>query len=173
MVDTFPFDFVFGELCLLGDGYIYYPDLISLESGTMAAKIKSFGTDGKKKDAFFSPESRLRMALNFSQHIQTLNFSQKEKNILIADVFVRGIVGATSGYRGIMKNKYLCEHYGMAPRNVGNMEVLKLGIDYFSNFIHESTSIFGISNSSKFAFLMNVSSLMIKKTFIKIGNFFK
>lgn len=173
MVDTFPFDFMFAEMCLLGDGYIYHPDLVTPETGGMAAKIKSFGTDGRKKDAFFSPESRLRMAINFSQHIATLNLSQKEKNWLIIGVFMRGLGGATFGYRKILRNLDLCEHYGMASRNVPNVEIMKYAISYVSSFIKKTVSIWGNSFFEKIAFFINVIIYIAKKIFIKARKRFK
>lgn len=172
MVDTFPFDFVFGELCILGDGFIYHSDLITPESRVMASKIKSFGTDGSKKDAFFSPESRLRMALNFSRHIDTLNLSKKEKSFLIIDVFVRGLLGATIGYRTILRSRHLCDHYCMNIRTVGYSEIFKLGLSYINGFLngirYSSENIF----FSKVSFLINVSIFAVKKLFIKFGKIF-
>lgn len=173
IVDTFPFDFVFAELCLLGDGYIYNPDLITPENGATAAKIKSFGTDGSKKDAFFSPDSRLRMAVNFSWHIHTLNLSQEEKNDLIIGVFIRGLLGATFGYRAILKNTNLCEHYGMPSRTVKNGEVLNYGITYIISFFKKTNTILGTSFISKIAFLKNLIFYIIKKIFIRVRKFVK
>jgi len=168
IVDTFPFDFAFAELCLLGDGYIYNPNLITPESGATAAKIKSFGTDGSKKDAFFSPDSRLRMAVNFSWHIHTLKISQKEKTDLIIGVFIRGLLGATIGYRAILKNTDLCEHYCMPSRTVKNGEILNFGITYIISFFKKTNTIWGTSFCEKITFFKNIIYYIVKKIFIKV-----
>lgn len=173
IVDTFPFDFVFGELCTFEDGFIYHSDLITPESQVMASKIRSFGTDGSKKDAFFSPESRLRMALNFSRHIDTLVLSNNEKSVLINDVFMRGLLGATTGYRTILRSQHLCDHYGMNVRNVGYFEIFKLGLRYINGFLHGIRSTSGKRVFSTLSFLIGVFVLVVEKIFTKFGKIFK
>lgn len=173
IVDLFPFEFIFGDLCMLGDAIIYYPTIIQTESGVMAAKIKSFGTNGSSKKAFFMPESRLHMAINFCQHINTLSISAKEKSTLQAEVFMRGLIGASLGYKNILNNENLCTHYGMQSRKIGTFEMLKIGFTYSKKFIFKI--FFQVkSNSTQNILFINFLFLFISRIiFKKIRNLFR
>lgn len=168
-VDLFPLDFVFGKLCLLGQGAIYYPNFIQLETGAMAAKVKSFETKGIQKEAFFSPASRLRMAINFCHHINTLDLLSKEKTRLSVDVFMRGLSGATTGYKAVMKNDDLCIHYGMPPRNVSTQEMINQGLTYCFSFFKITWSSGKEKYLSRVSFVFHMMNFVLLKICKKLS----
>lgn len=168
-VDLFPLDFVFGKLCLLGQGAIYYPDFIQLETGAMAAKVKSFETNGIEKEAFFSPASRLRMAINFYHHINTLDLLSKDKTRLSVDVFMRGLSGATTGYKAVMKNTDLCTHYGMPSMHVSNQEMINHGLTYCVGFFKITWNSRGGKYLPKASFLFHAMNFVFLKICKKLG----
>ena len=65
-VDLFPLEFVLSELAEMGFGAIYHRPIFIPETGKKVETTKSATTIGSSKNAFFSPKSRLKMALNFS-----------------------------------------------------------------------------------------------------------
>lgn len=137
-VGHFPFDFIFAELSLLGDAAVYGRPLFSPESHANAALTKSIGTNASAEDAFFSPRGRMKTAINFSRHIQTLPITQAHKNALLVERFVRGVGDATLGYRAIMQSAALCAHYHIAPRHVNVAEMLSIAKEFYRCFRREA-----------------------------------
>jgi glycosyltransferase involved in cell wall biosynthesis len=135
LVGHFPFEFIFAELALRGRGAIYHAPLVSPETLVAAGANKSFGTNASKEDAFFSPNGRLKMAINFSRHIQSLPISSPEKRWLIVDRFMQGLMAATVGFRSILANDDLCRHYHMTRRKVGRAEMIRIAIDFYRKFV--------------------------------------
>lgn len=134
-VDLFPLEFVFAELSLLGDGAIYYDSIFTPETGERVITHKSATTNGNSKTAFFSPECRLKLAVNFEKHIQSLSISKKEKKILIRDSFFRELYAATFGFKNVMGNEKLCIHYRMERRNIAKIELLKIGCSFYNDYV--------------------------------------
>lgn len=147
-VGHFPFDFVFAELCLMGDGAIYHKSIFSPETANMAAKQKSFGTNANLEEAFFSPQGRLKMAINFSRHINTLPLVPQEMESLIIDRFMQGLAAATMGYKSIMRNNELCIHYHIASRDIGKKEMFTTGLNFYKKFLN---GVIGISGNNLLA----------------------
>ena len=133
-VDIFPLDFVFAELCLLGDGAVYHRPLFEPEEVGAAAHQKSFSTKGNNRQAFFSPAGRLKLAVNFSLHANTLALPKHQKESLIADRLLQGIGQATVGYRSIMKNPGLCTHYHMEPEEIGARQMFAIATKFYKDF---------------------------------------
>lgn len=135
-VDLFPLEFIFAELSLMGDGAVYHDSIFTPESGaSRVRKHKSATTDGKLKSAFFSPQTRLKLALNFERHLQTLDISKKVRNQVAIKSFFQELQNATINYKHIMLNDAICEHYYMERRAVGNMELLKIALTFYNGYI--------------------------------------
>lgn len=144
-VDLFPLEFIFAELSLLGEGVIYHDSLFTPETGERVVNHKSATTKGNSKTAFFAPECRLKLAISFYNHIQTLSILPKERQSLILDSFFRELNAATFEYKEIMNNEKLCIHYYMKQRNVSKMELLTIGFLFFKGYIK---AIFEIEKNS-------------------------
>lgn len=162
-VDTFPFDFVFAELCLLGDGAIYHERMCTLQPAFLAAAQKSFGTSGDTKNAHFSPQGKLKMAINFTLHINTLMLTSREKKLLTIDRFTEGLIAATIGYKGIMSSKEMCAHYHMDSRNVGLKEMISIGLNFHKQFLKGTIQVWGGSWLARCKFRIHLFVKLIKK----------
>lgn len=167
-VGHFPFEFVFAELCLIGDGAIYHKPLFTSETADVAAKQKSFGTNASVEEAFFSPQGRLKLAINFSKHIDTLPLVQKDKDALMVDRFTQGLIAATEGYRSIMKNDKLCIHYHIKSRSVSGKEMLEIAVNFYLKFIKEVVDVPDRTSLSKFKFKTYIFTRLFKKLLQRI-----
>ena len=134
-VGHFPLDFVFAELCMLGEGAIYHQPLVAPHTAKMAANKNSFESSGMQHDAYFMPQGRLNSAVNFTQHISTLGLTLRQKESLAIDRFIQGLIGSTLVYRAMMMNDDWCTHYHMQSRQVGWREMTHNGLDFYKQFI--------------------------------------
>lgn len=137
-VGEFVFDFIFAELALKGNAAIFNKELTIPQPNSEAAKDKSLSIKGVNTNAYYTPSSRLKMTINHTKHINQLEqLSADEKKRLILDVFIRGLMNATLGYRSILKNTGICEHYHLEPRNIGLLETIytacKFSTEYYNN----------------------------------------
>jgi glycosyltransferase involved in cell wall biosynthesis len=133
-VDLFPLEFVFADLSLLGDGAIYSDNIFSPETGIRVVEHKSATTKGNSKTAFFTPECRLKLALSFRKHIQTLKITTSQKNNLILDSFYRELNYSVFNYRYILNNEKLCIHYHMDRREIGKFEMIGIAIRFIKKY---------------------------------------
>lgn len=160
-VDLFPLEFVFAELCTMGRGAIFYKKIFTPETGENVVKHKSSTTNGTAKNAFFSPSSRLKMAVNYTKHVGSLNLGIKEKELIVRNVFYNSFVQATREYKTIMRNEKLCSHYYMEPVRINNFEVLKSGSFFYREFLHQTRSCFVSNGWSLIKFNLLTSSRII------------
>lgn len=163
IVGMFPFEFIHAELCSMGNGAIYHVPMFTLETGDMAAKHKSYNASGKSKEAFFSPEERLKLAINYTKHISTLSLTQKEKKLLVVDVFLQQIVAATMGYQSILRNKDICLHYYMECRDLKTKELLGIGLKFYRNYRAKTIDIWGSNFITQLAFEPHVFLRLLAK----------
>lgn len=124
-VGHFPFEFMQAELCLRGPAAIYQEPVFIPEVLQFAKSAKSHGTHAGKEDAFFSPKGRLKMAVNFSDHISSLEIAPEVKRELILDRFAEGLRQSTVEFRRLMADESICDHYHIATRRVSLMETLR------------------------------------------------
>jgi len=167
-VDLFPLEFSFAEICLMGDGAIFYQSIFIPETGAIVVKHKSSTTNGKSKKAFFTPEARLKLAVNYGKHINTLPLSQFEKYSLVTDAFFRELTAATMGYRSILRNENLCTHYYMESIDIKIIELIEIGLNFYKQFLIKSRTVLGY----EFFNLLIFNLLVIFKITQKITNRF-
>jgi glycosyltransferase involved in cell wall biosynthesis len=134
-VGHFPFEFMQAELALMGDTAIYYSNLFETENLKIGEVKKSVGTNANLEEAFFSPYGRLKMAINFSLHITTLNISINQQYQLIQACYYKGLINATVGYKNIIGDKVLCHHYHMKSRKISILELILIGVKYSIGFL--------------------------------------
>lgn len=172
-VDMFPFEFIHAELCMLGSGAIYCEPMFTLETGTMAAKHKSYNASGKTKEAFFSPEARLKMAINYTAHINTLQLGRRDRKKLMVAVFLQQLAAATIGYRSILGNKNLCAHYHMECKYLDAREQIRIGWNFFRQYRTETSVFWGRNPLSQLTFEIHVVSEVIMKIARRAVNYIK
>jgi len=168
-VDLFPLEFAFAELCLLGDGAIYRRPIFRPETGQITvAKHKSSTTNGKSKKAFFSPETRLKLAIGYAKHIDSLQLAAKEKHALIVDTFLHELAMATKGYKSILANEILCAHYYMECRKVTVKELVNIGLAFYQGFVKETKQVVGGNFAQQMNFILHVFLKILKKIFWRV-----
>lgn len=141
-VDLFPLEFVFAELCILGDGAIYHDSLFTPETrSAIVIKHKSATTNGKSKNAFFSPQTRLKLAINFEDHIQSLDLDVSDKERLIINSFFRELKSATLVFKNIMNSEDICAHYYMESRNVSVKELFVIGVNFYNGYSNKVINV--------------------------------
>jgi hypothetical protein len=137
VVGNFPFEFMQAELALRGPAAIFQQPIFVPESLEAARAVKSFTINAMKEDAFFSPKGRLNTAVRFSSHILSLPLKTELKHRLVCDRFAQGLQLATVEYRKIMANEAICDHYHIATRRVGRLELLAIALDYCRGFLDQ------------------------------------
>lgn len=167
-VDMFPFEFIHAELCSMGKGAIYHVPMFTLETGEMAARHKSYNASGKSKEAFFSPEARLKMAINYTKHITSLQLAPPEKKLLIIDVFIQQLVAATVGYRAVLRNKDICAHYYMECRDLKLKELFVIGCDLYRYYRNNTKTLWGSNPITQMIFDLKVFQRLCARTIQRI-----
>jgi len=172
-VDLFPLEFVFAELCLMGNGAIYHGNIFTPETGTNVVKHKSSTTNGKSNKAFFSPEARLKLAINYTKHIDTLKLGQHERTLLTIDTFIDGLISTTLGYKAILGNRDLCIHYYMEPREIKTKELFSIGLNYYKQYVTQTVSMPGKSYVKQLEFIILVLFRLFQKIILKSNKLIK
>lgn len=137
VVGNFPFEFMQAELFLRGPAAIYQAPVFIPETLEAAQAVKSFTISGAKGDAFFMPKGRLKIAVCFSSHILGLPLATELKRQLVFDRFAQGLWHSTVGYRSIMANEAICDHYHVATRHVSRLEQLSIAFNFYRGFVSE------------------------------------
>jgi hypothetical protein len=137
VVGNFPFEFMQAELALRGPAAIFQEPVFVPESLADAQAVKSFTINAMKEDAFFSPRGRLNTAVRFSSHIYSLPLQADIQRQLVFDRFAQGLWLSTVGYRAIMANEAICDHYHIAPRRVGKLELLSIALKFHRSFVRQ------------------------------------
>lgn len=141
VVGNFPFEFIQAELALRGPAAIFQEPLFIPEKLEAARETRSYTISGTKGDAFFQPKGRLNTAVRFSLHILDLPLAMNIKRKLVLDRFAQGLSFATVDYRSIMVNDAICDHYHIATRRVGRLELLLIAVEYYCGFIRQLKAV--------------------------------
>ena len=103
------------------------------------------------------------MAINFSKHINTLSLKSQEKESLIIDRFMQGLVAATTGYKSIMNNSNLCIHYHMKSRDVGVKEMFATGLKFYKQFLSDVISVSDVNLTAQYKFKVQIFTELMQK----------
>ncbi|MDO9309986.1 MAG: hypothetical protein Q7V04_13070, partial [Deltaproteobacteria bacterium] len=160
-------------LCLMGNGAIYHGNIFTPETGTNVVKHKSSTTNGKSNKAFFSPEARLKLAINYTKHIDTLKLGQHERTLLTIDTFIDGLISTTLGYKAILGNRDLCIHYYMEPREIKTKELFSIGLNYYKQYVTQTVSMPGKSYVKQLEFIILVLFRLFQKIILKSNKLIK
>jgi len=153
VVDLFPLEFAFAEICLMGEGAIYNKPIFKPETRGKAVRThKSSTTNGNTENAFFLPNARLKLLINYTKHMTTLKITVEERDSIVIETFLNGLSAATSGYRSIFRNEDLCTHYCMESRNIGIKELINIGTEFYKVFIRETKDSLGKNRINQFWF---------------------
>lgn len=129
-------ELIFAECaCKEGNGLHYRKPLIITETPEESAHKKTLTYTVSQ--IFFFPKNRIFEFKAYLGQLQKLKLRKKMR--LWLKVFIRGLLVTTVGFRGIMQDNLHLEHYGVAPRNVGKLELIGIAFRY----------IFSVSFSSR------------------------
>jgi glycosyltransferase involved in cell wall biosynthesis len=136
-VGGFPFEFILGELCLLGHTAKIESQMCRTESREEAQKIVSFSYSGEA-DVFFAPQHRYKNFLAYLDHFLALKLDIADVNIFSRELILRMVVQVTWSYRNTLIDEKICSHYRIKPRKVGAFEMADNFIRYSANFVFKS-----------------------------------
>jgi glycosyltransferase involved in cell wall biosynthesis len=119
----FPFDNVAGALSLKYRGMIINKPLIKVANKRNMVEGKTYTYN--EKNFFFAPNV---LDFNMSAYLQCLlaqDVDLKLKGFAAQVILQRNMAMKTVGWKNILANKVTCEHYNLAMRNVGIIEMLR------------------------------------------------
>lgn len=161
VVHLFPLEFAFAEIALSGNALIYDNILFTPNNSSDVVKIKSRTTNGLTKLAFFTPTSRLKVAVSYIKHIYILDLEVHYKSKLAAQVLLNGLFSSTFGYKTILANNRLCIHYQMNKRHIGIFEILLIAFKFFCGIVRELS---GLKFKFRFMILIYIFVLFMFKS---------
>jgi glycosyltransferase involved in cell wall biosynthesis len=132
-------DIVNGEMALTGKSLVINGAIFFTETKVNSAKLKSYTYSDK--DLYFTPSQRIVEFTKYGECIAKLNISDNDKYRLVRILFIRGVIGATTGYREILRDKHVCEHYYVLSRDVGITEIIRIYYQYTITFLKSSLPI--------------------------------
>lgn len=136
----FDFDFyhelINAEACLLGRskkinlplisaGYLHEKEELALE------KTHTFTSE----NYFCSPPKRIAEYSTYFIRSSMLSISKTNKRRLYSAIYFRGLIRITWSYRNALSDFKNCMHYGITPRKVTYLELLKYDVDYTIAFL--------------------------------------
>ena len=172
LVGEFASDFIFAELALMGNVAVFNKELTIPQTNNDAAKDKSLSINGNSSDAFFAPASRLKMAINHTKHINQLQLSVDEKKKLMLKVFISGLFSSTFGYKAVLKDIAICEHYHIKPRNVGIFENIVTAWNFYEKYYDGAELIETKNRLNKFIFGFDLAKIIFSKITNKLVRLF-
>lgn len=169
-VGEFSFDFIFAELAIKGNTAIFNRELAIPQTNVDAAKDKSLSIHGTHTNAFYTPQSRLKMAINHSRHINELMLSTCDKKNMLIIIFNRGLINATLGYKNILQNADICEHYSLKSRHIGLLELLITALKFYYYYCNETKAILKENNFNALVFGFFSIKMLLKKKIMKFAD---
>ena len=169
-VGEFYLDFIFVELALLGDFGVFNKGFTIPQVSSDAAKDKSLSIKGLHTNAYYTPEARLKLAINQSVHLNELKLSLSEKKKMFFKVFIRGLISSTYGYKSILSNKDICEHYQLRPVNINPLKLLFIGCDFYIQYYKRTKSIRAQNHLNIFHFNLAILKIFYTKISIRFDN---
>lgn len=144
-VGEFFLDFILAELALMGNIGVFNKSLTLPQDNGEASGDKSLSIKGMNLNAYYTPKERLKISINQSIHINGLKLSYNEKKEMLLKIFIRGLVNATYGYRNILNNKNICEHYHLETQSLGIYKLLLIAVNFYIKYL-KNTKIIRINN---------------------------
>ena len=162
-VGEFYLDFILAELALEGDVGVFNESLTIPQNNNDAAKDKSLSIKGVHTNAYYTPEARLKMAVNQTMHLNGLKLSLDEKKHMIFKVFIRGLANSTYGYKNILSNKNICEHYQLEPKSISLLKLFFIGLNFYIQYLHNTKIIRLQNNLNIFSFNYYIFGMFLNK----------
>lgn len=88
----------------------------------------------KDDNIYFFPKNIIKTFNIYICNLHNLKLSNRDKRIVFGKIFSSLLLNSTLGFYNIMKNKSICLHHGIEPRNINILELIR--IDYFFSEIY-------------------------------------
>lgn len=171
-IGEFAFDFISAELAVMSDVAVFNKQLNIPQTNSEAAKDKSLSISGTYLNAYYTPTSRLKMTINHTKHINQLALSVSERKKLILEKFIHGLFFATQGYKSILMNTEICEHYNLKPRKIELFENINTAWKFYKEYYNRAELVKEKNHLNKISFSFFVAKILstriLKKIFIRI-----
>jgi len=144
---AFIFDIICGHLGVKYDSQILFmPFVLNANIRTNlldknSEANKTFEYRGEDK-VFFGIPKRIHEFEIYIKNAIMLNLPQEEKKVLCKKILESGICNVTVGARWTFRNKAVCDHYCVEPRNVGLLEMIGNAKKIISIFKKETANDF-------------------------------
>jgi glycosyltransferase involved in cell wall biosynthesis len=124
----FPFypDVINAEMAQYGDGLVINLPFIFTETTEECASVQSYTYSSK--DLFFYPHMRFKELEYYLNSMIVLKLNQIERNAICGLLIRKAIYNCTLVFRDCLKNSDVCQHYGVKPKRIGFLNLLK---EYF------------------------------------------
>jgi glycosyltransferase involved in cell wall biosynthesis len=126
-------DILNGEMAMSGAGKVINLPIFYTESKDDSAKITSFTYN--EKDLYFAPNQRINEFNMYAKSASQLDLGQVEQFKLLRILFIRAFIAATAGYKTILNDHKVCEHYNINSRKVGVLELVKICSSFCVNLL--------------------------------------
>lgn len=164
-VGEFYLDFILAELALEGNIGVFNKVMtIPQYENSDFAKDTSLTIKGTHTNAFYTPNSRLKIAINQTIHVNELKLSIDERNKILLKIFMLGLINATYGYKNILNDQSICEHYQLEVQNIGFYKLLSIALNFYVQYIKHTKNIRMENNLS----MLHFNFFILKKFMEKI-----
>lgn len=170
IVGEFFLDFILAELSLEGNVGIFNENFTIPQENSEAANDKSLSIKGMNINAYYIPTERLKVTINQSIHINRLKLSSEEKREMFLKVLIHGLSNATYGYKNILNNKNICEHYQLESQNISFFKLLSIGLNFYFQYIQHTKSIRVENNLSILSFNFFIFKKFMEKILKRLKN---
>jgi glycosyltransferase involved in cell wall biosynthesis len=137
-VGEFAVDYMLSELASKGNAGIFRKQLTISQAASEAAIDRSLTIIGLNKNAYYTPDARLKTTVNQTIHISSLKISLKDKEKLIVKIFMTGLINATFGYKNLLRNGDICEHYHLESRKMMYWELIWAGFGFYKKYLERT-----------------------------------
>lgn len=128
-MNAFGPDFLAAECAAVGSMMYYEYPIVFLEKAEEASKTKSYAYKNEK-DIYFYPVNRFEQFMKYYKHSNGICIDNRTKDKLFARMYKTTLLNCTFGFKAIMSNKMICDHYYISSRVVDDKEILQCKRDF-------------------------------------------
>lgn len=129
---AFPFDTYLAYCASLGS-MMYFDKPLVCSALADFSKDDNRGSLTFSKDAgnmYYFPENRIDEFRLFATCLDELVIDKKEKMDIFVSLYKRTVLYVSKGYREIMKNKDICNHYHHRTEDIGLKKMISFALDF-------------------------------------------
>lgn len=161
--NPFSCDFLLTECAVYGSMATYNQPLIKTANinHLPGNEQKSLSFNATNHTLYFHPENRMNNFIIYAEHMKSLPISMDIYKHMLWLVYKRTLMEATFSYRDIMRNKVICEHYHIHPRNIDDSEMRM-----WEDKVHDTFFLLDIDENIKKRIILKGKLYFILKRFV-------